>query len=313
VEVELPVGPGSGIHRRVALPQAPRRAHKVLLGGLRAIGAALDRAGRDNITGAASQFAYSAFLATIPFLIVLVSLVGLAGSAGTIRRVLDVFGSGLPDQVNEQLQQALVSATRNSASTALALVLASVAGLYVTSNAIGAILRALEDVNGVQHRSWWRSRLVALGLAALGVVLAVITSFVLVGGPGLIDNLATALSLPDVVRRVSKSLSLWLGLLGILVFTVILYRLGPNAPRMRTRDVLPGALLAVGMWYGATRLFRLYVDSYGSYNRIYGSLVAIVVYLIFLWLTGLVLLVGAEVNAALERRRRRHRWQDGHQ
>jgi membrane protein len=280
----------------------------VLLGGLRAIGAALDRAGRDNITGAASQFAYSAFLATIPFLIVLVSLVGLAGDAGTIRRVLDVFGAGLPDQVNDQLQQSLVSATRNSASTALALVIASVVGLYVTSNAIGAILRALEDVNGVEHRSWWRSRLVALG-----VVLAVVTSFVLVGGPGLIDSLATALSLPDAVRRVSKSLSLWIGLLGILVFTVILYRVGPNAPRMSTRRVLPGALLAVGLWYGATRLFRLYVDSYSSYNRIYGSLVAIVVYLIFLWLTGLVLLVGAEVNAALERRRRRHRWQDGHQ
>ena len=101
-----------------------------------------------------------------------------------------------------------------------------------------------------------------------------------------------------------------IGSAGLLVFTLLLYRYGPNAPRRSVLLDLPGTFFAVGLWLATARLFALYLDNFESYDRVYGSLGTIVVYLLFLFLTGISLLLGAELNQQLieMRRWRRRGW-----
>jgi membrane protein len=283
------------------------RASQATLGVLRRVVGALDRLGRDNVTGAASQFAYSAFLATVPFLAVCVAIVGISGSPDTIRRVIDAFGSSLPEQVAGQLDQALVSATRNTDTTTLVLLGAGLLGLYVTSGAIGALVRCLEDIEGRPHRSWYESRLVNLALAVAAIVLVLATTAALVGGPRLIDAIADSAQLGSDFRDLAKDIIFPIGVSGIVAFTLILYRFGPHGPPPALRHLLPGTVVAVAGWLAASKLFGLYVTRFGRYDKVYGSLGAVIVYLVFLWLTGCMLLIGAEVNEAWAQARMRRR------
>jgi membrane protein len=287
---------------------ATRETHRAAIGLLRRVAAGLDRLGRDNVTGASGQFAYNAFLATVPFLAVCLAIVGIAGSPDTIERVIDSFGASLPPQVADQLNQALVAATRNNNTTALVLVVGGALGLYVTSGAIGALVRCLEDIEGRPHRSWYESRLANLAIAVAAIVLVLVTSAALIGGPRLIDAIADSAQLGSGFRGLAKDIIYPIGVAGIVVFTLILYRFGPSGPRRHVRDTLPGAVVAVAGWVGASQLFNLYVDRFGRYDKVYGSLGAVVVYLIFLYLTGFVLLIGGEVNEAWRQwRLRRHK------
>ncbi len=285
----------------------PSRPSQAVLGALRRGAGALDRLGRDNVTGAASQFAYSAFLATVPFLAVCVAIVGIAGSRDTIARVINSFGSSLPDQVADQLNQALVAATRNTNTTTLVLVLGGALGLYVTSGAIGALVRCLEDIEGRPHRSWYESRLVNLGLALAAIVLVLVTTAALVGGPRLIDAIADSAQLGSGFRDLAKDIIYPIGIAGIVAFTLILYRYGPFGPPRPLHHLWPGTIVAVAGWLAASKLFGLYVSRFGRYDKVYGSLGAVIVYLVFLWLTAVTLLIGAEVNEAWSQARLRRR------
>jgi membrane protein len=283
------------------------RTQQAAVGALRRVADALDRLGRDNVTGASGQFAYNAFLATVPFLAVCLAVVGIAGSPNTIERVIDSFGASLPEQVAEQLNEALVAATRNNNTSALVLVIGGALGLYITSGAIGALVRCLEDIEGRPHRSWYESRLVNLALALAAIVLVLVTSTTLIGGPRLIDAIADSAQLGSGFRGLAKDIIYPIGVVGIAVFTVVLYRFGPSGPRRRLRELVPGAVVAVAGWVGASQLFSLYVERYGRYDKVYGSLGAVVVYLVFLYLTGFVLLIGGEVNEAWRQWRLRRR------
>ena len=90
-----------------------------------------------------------------------------------------------------------------------------------------------------------------------------------------------------------------IGTASLLVFTLAVYHFGPNAPRRRILQDLPGALVGVGLWLGVTRLFALYIENFDSYKTVYGALAGAAIYLIFLFLTCLALLIGAEVNEQL--------------
>jgi membrane protein len=291
----------------VATPERPARGSplgavgRVLTRCGRAIVSALDRAGRDNVTGAASQFAYSAFLATVPFFAVVLSLVGIFGGGDAFEELVDSIGSGLPDDANDQLQRALTSATDDAGRRAALLIIGGAAGLYITAGAIGALIRALDNAYDVPHRSWWESRLVSLALAASACVLVLVTVATLVGGPRLIDTVADAFGLGGDFRSIAKDLVIPVGILGLCAFTLLLYRYGPNTGRRPLWALLPGTVLSVAAWYLATRLFRIYVLRFDSYNAVYGSLAAVAVYLVFLWLSGLSLLLGGEVNGLIYR------------
>jgi membrane protein len=286
-----PAGPGALTHLANA-GRAPFRLIKDVF----------NRVIAHNATGSASQFAYNAVLATVPFLFVLVSAFGIAGSATTYDRLLDTFGNAIPPALQGLLQSSVRSATRNSNNAAIFLAIGVVAAIYVTSNVIGTLMNALDEAYGVPHRPWFRGKLVAIGFAAATSVLVALTTLLLVVGPRLIDAVADYAGLSGTARDLAKESVFPIGVAALVLFTLLLYRFGPNGPRPRLPTILPGALVAVGGWLGMTQAFRAYVDHF-SYGTVYGSLATVVVYLLFLYLTGLILLVGAEVNGELAARR----------
>jgi membrane protein len=253
------------------------------------------------VTSQASLFAYNAFLATIPFLFVLVAITGLVASPATYNRVIASYGNAVPEDLRRLLQSSLRQATHGS-TTLYFLVIGVLGGLYVASNAIGALMTGLDRAYDVPHRPWLRGKIVALGFAAAASVLAAASALAVLAGPRLLEELLRLMGADRDAGRIAARSVGWFALAALVLFVILLNRFGPNV-RFRLTAILPGALVAAAGWVGAIRLFRLYVDNFGSYNKVYGSLGAVVVYLTFLYLTGLVLFIGAEINGELAERR----------
>lgn len=261
----------------------------------------------DDITGVASQFAYNAFLATVPFLFVLVSIVGLVAEPDTFDEFLAADAdNAIPMDLRTVLRSSLRSATANTGQAALFLTVGLVGALYVSANVMGSLVGGLDRVRGVRHRPWARGKLVALVIAIATSFLVVATTLALIGGSRLVEAVAEELfgrGAPNVAGRFLYLI----GMGSLLVFTVAVYHFGPNAPRRRLLAAVPGALVGVAIWLGITRLFALYVENFDAYRTVYGALASAAIYLIFLFLTCVALLIGAEVNEQIYAMRRRRR------
>ena len=262
---------------------------------------------RDDITQVASQFSYNAFLATVPFLFVLVSIIGLVAEPDTFDEFLsDDADNAIPIELRQILRSALRSATNNTGQATLFLVIGLLTALYVSANVMGSLVGGLDRVRGVAHRPWSRGKLVALLIAIATSVLVVATTLALVGGSRLVESVADehfGKGAPNVAGRFLYLI----GTASLLIFTLAVYHFGPNAPRRRVLRDVPGALVGVGLWLGVTRLFALYIENFDSYKTVYGALAGAAIYLIFLFLTCVSLLIGAEVNEQLYAMRQRRK------
>jgi membrane protein len=258
---------------------------------------------RDDINGVASQFAYNAFLATVPFLFVLVSLIGLVAEPDTFDGFLSADAdNAIPLELRDVLRTALAQATANTGQAAAFLALGLIGALYVSANVMGALVGGLDRARGVPHRSWLRGKLVAVALALGTSVLVVVTTLALIGGSRLVDAIAQAIFGRGAPNVASDVLYL-IGASSLLIFTVTCFHLGPNAPRRRFIADVPGAVISVVLWLGASELLALYIENFDSYKTIYGALAGAAIYLIFLFLSCLALLIGAEVNEQMARMR----------
>ncbi|WP_217914945.1 YihY/virulence factor BrkB family protein [Miltoncostaea marina] len=290
--------------RRGGLVAPVRRAGRWLVG---VVAGTTRRSVADDITGVASQFAYNAFLATVPFLFVLVSIVGLVAEPDTFDEFLDdEADNAIPVELRDILRSALGSATANTGQAALFLALGLLGALYVSANVMGSLVGGLDRIRGVPHRPWVRGKLVAAVIAVATSVLVVATTLALIGGSRLVEAVAEELfgkGAPNVAGRVLYMI----GTVGLLIFTVAVYHVGPNAPRRRLLASVPGALVGVGIWLGVTRLFALYIENFDSYKTVYGALAGAAIYLVFLFLSCVALLIGAEVNEQIHAMRRSSR------
>lgn len=267
------------------------------------------RSAIDDITGVASQFAYNAFLATVPFLFILVAVTGLVASPETYEELINDNEGAIPDEVEGLLRTTLATASDNAQEATIFLFVGIAAALYVSANVMGALIGGLDRSRGVRHRSWLFGKVVALGYAAGAGLMVLLTSVALVGGPSLVNWVLQ--SIGAGATDVGTDVVYPIGGVAVLAFTLVLYMYGPNAPRRSVWVELPGAVFATALGLSAARLFALYVDNFDSYNRVYGGLGAIVIYMISLFLTGVIALLGAEVNEQVvvnrERRRIRRR------
>jgi membrane protein len=272
-----------------------------------AAGGTTRRSIRDDITQIASQFSYNAFLATVPFMFVLVSIIGLVAEPDTFDEFLsDDADNAIPIELRQILRSALTSATANTGQAVLFLAIGLLTALYVSANVIGSLVGGLDRARGVPHRPWARGKLTALIIAIATSVLVVATTLALVGGSRLVESVAEELfgrGAPNVAGRFLYLI----GTASLLVFTLAVYHFGPNAPRRRIIHDLPGAVVGVGLWLGVTRLFAIYIENFDSYKTVYGALAGAAIYLIFLFLTCVALLIGAEVNEQMHAMRVRKR------
>ena len=261
------------------------------------------RVARHGQMARASQFAYVAFLASIPFVFVLVSILGIVATPGDYGELINRARGTIPDQLANFLDGLLKSASASTSQSALFLILGLVTGLWLAGNVTGSITDGLDDALQRPHRPWVKGKARALALAAITALVFALTTVMAVLGPAVIrwgfeQVNASAFS--------QLAIQLAVGLVSALIFwayLVMLYRFAPNDDGLRWRGAMLGGLVGVVGWLIVANLFRLYVDHFGSYNRVYGSLGVVVIFLVFLYLTGLTILIGGETSAELHDRR----------
>ena len=258
----------------------------------------------DDCYGHAAGLTYQAVLAVFPGLIALVSLLGVLGQGPqSARTILEIVRRLVPGEAVDILQP-VIEKLASSPSAVLALVLGLLGALWFVSGYILAFGRAMNRIYQVEEgrplaRLYGQTALVTLllGLMAICAVL-----LLLISGP-------VARAVGEVLDLGSSVLFVWgiakwpaLALI-LAVVIAVLYYTAPNVQQPKFRWLSPGALLAIVVWLGGTALFGLYVGSFSNYDATYGSLAGGIVFLVWLWVSNLALLLGAVLDAEIERAR----------
>ena len=257
----------------------------------------------DAITDRAAALTYYGVLSIFPALIALVSVVGLVGQPAT-KPLLENVGAFTPGAARDILESAVNGLTHGRSSAGLLFFVGLAAALWAASGYIAAFMRASNVVWDVEEgRPITKTLPLRIGMTVLAVVLlaasaiaVAVTGGVAEKGGKLLGVGGTAVTVWDVAK--------WpvLVLIASLLFA-LLYYAAPNVRHPSFRAILPGGLVAVLLWIAASGVFAVYVAKFGSYNKTYGSLGAVIVFLVWLWLSNIAILFGAELNAELARER----------
>jgi membrane protein len=258
----------------------------------------------DNLTDWAAALTYYGVLSIFPALIVLVSILGLIGTSAT-QPLLDNLGTFAPGPAKDIFTNAIRGLTESSGAAGLLFFVGLGAALWSASGYIGAFMRAANVIWDVEEgRPVWKTiplrlvvTLVMLILLAISAVLVVVT------GP-LADKVGQLLGVADVAVTIWDIVKWPVLVLLVAVIFAILYYASPNVRHPGFRWITPGSVVAVLLWIIASAGFALYVASFGSYNKTYGALGAVIVFLVWLWISNVAVLLGAEFNAEIERGRR---------
>ncbi len=259
----------------------------------------------DNLTDWAAALTYYAVLAMFPGLIVLVALIGLLGQyPETTNAMLDVVGQVGPASAVDTFRAPIEGVVKSKGGAGALLGFGLLGALWSASGYIGAFIRASNAIYEKEEgRPFWKLRPLQLAVTLVMVILlAVVAIGIVVTGP-----LAQAVG--DVIGLGSAAVTIWsiakwpVLLVIVMSMVAMLYYVAPNVKQPRIRWVSPGGIVAVLIWIVASVGFGFYVANFGSYNATYGSLGGVVIFLMWLWLTNIALLFGAEFDAELERER----------
>ena len=265
---------------------------------------AFKRANEDHITNLAAALAYYAFLAIPSALLIAIGLFGIFASPQDVSTLVDKLGTIMPAQATSLIHDSLTQMTQKSAGGAVLLGLGGLLAVWSLGGAMQNVMWALNAAyKREETRGFVKRRLTAwamLGFALLGFALAF---GLLVLGPVLSTWIGNAIGEPELVKAIWW-VAQWPVLVGglLLSFAGILY-LGPNVEHPNWKFLSIGAVLAIVLWLAASGLFAVYVSKFGSYNKAWGSLSAVVILMTWFWLSGVALLLGAEINAEAERSR----------
>lgn len=258
----------------------------------------------DQCTDLAAALTYYAVLSLFPALVVVVSLLGVFGQGqrttdAVLQIVEDLGPSSAVDTLRAPIQQ-LVEAP----SAGFALAAGIVGALWSASGYIGAFGRAMNRIYEVEEgRPIWKLRPLQLLLTFVGLVAAALVALMLaVSGP-IADAVGNVIGLGEQAQQV-WSIARWpVVLVFVIAAVAVLYHSSPNVRQPKFRWISIGAGVAILVWILASVGFGFYVSNFGSYNKTYGALAGVIVFLLWLWLTNVALLFGAELDAELERGR----------
>jgi len=259
----------------------------------------------DNGTMLASALAYSTFFAIPSVLLVVVGVFTLLVGPETINSLMAHFSQVMPGEAASLLGGSLHRLEQHPASGIAMTIVGFVLALWATTGAMTTYMTALNlAYERKDGRSFVRKRLVAVQLVAVIGVAFLLVAVLLIFGPSLEHLVAShagrASGAVGWIWWIAEWPILIVGLMA--AFATLLYR-GPDVEHPHWRFVSPGAILAVVIWLAASGGFAFYTSNFGSYNKAWGSLAAVIVMLTWLWLAGIALLLGAEVNAEAERSR----------
>jgi membrane protein len=260
----------------------------------------------DGITMTASAVAYSSFFAIPSTLLLALGLFTLVSDEETIRDFMDRLDAFMPAEAAQLLGDSLTRLEEQPSTGILITFLGFALALWASTSAMTTYMRALNTAYGKQDgRSFVRRRLIALGLvAAIGAAVALVV-FLLILGPYAERGVENVLGIDTTLSWAWWIIQWPLLIGGLLVAFAILHYFGPDVEHRAWRFVTPGSVIAALVWLVVSAGFALFTGLFESYNKTWGSLSAVIVTLTWLWLTGLALLFGGEVNAEVERTRSR--------
>lgn len=251
----------------------------------------------DNLTTVAAAMTYYGLLALFPALIAIVSLYGLISDPSQVQSQLDSFASLLPEGAASLVNTQLTEIVSGADSTlGFGFVVSLLATLWTVSSGVGALIKAINlafDTN--ETRNFLKLRLLALGLTVGLIVFVVAAVFTITALPAVLTNLGISTAVVGWVTGLR-----WVGLaLGLILALGLFYRWAPNRDPIRWRLITWGAVAATVFWLVASVGLNFYVANFASYNETYGALGGVIVLLLWMFVSSLIILLGAELDAEL--------------
>ena len=257
----------------------------------------------DNLTDWAAALTYYGILSIFPALLVLVSILGVIGDSAT-QPLIDNLGAVAPGSAQEIFTSAIKNLQKSQGAAGILVIVGLAGALWSASGYVAAFMRASNVIYDVEEgRPIYKTLPVRVILTLVLLVLLAVSAVGVVATGGLAEKIGdligvggTAIDVWDIAK--------WPVLLLVVSFMfALLYWAAPNVKPTGFRWISPGGLLAVLGWVIASAAFAFYVANFGSYNKTYGALGGVIIFLVWLWLSNIVVLLGAEFNAELERGR----------
>ena len=257
----------------------------------------------DKLTVWAAALTYYGILSIFPLLLVLVSLLGLVGQSAT-QPLIDNVGKLAPGPAKDIVTSAIQNLQQSKGAAGILFFVGLAGALWSASGYIAAFMQASNAIWDVEEgRPIWKTIPLRLAITLFTVVLlAVMALAVVLTGP-IAKQVGSVIGLGDTAVTV-WDIAKWPVLIVIVSFLfAFLYWASPNVRHPKFRWVSPGGLVAVLLWIVASAAFAFYVANFASYNKTYGALGGVIIFLVWLWITNVVILLGAEFNAEIERGR----------
>jgi membrane protein len=258
----------------------------------------------DQATDLAAALTYYGVLAVFPALLAFVSILGLFGNANdTTDTLLDLVGGLVPSTTLEAVREPIETIT-SAPAAGLALVIGIGGALWGASGYVGAFARAMNRIYGIQEgRPVWKLRPITLAVTVLAIIAAVSAALLLVVSGPIAENVAGVFGIGDA-GLLFWNIIKWpiLAFLAVLIVAVLYYAT-PNVQQPKFRWMSLGAFVALLVWIVASVGFAFYAANFASYDETYGSIGGVIVFLLWVWISNVALLFGAELDAELERGR----------
>lgn len=274
----------------------------------------LKRAAQQRFPGLAAEMAYNATLSIFPATLAIIAAIGLFGRStrSVFQALVLQLSEVIPQEVLQLVQNFIRTQVYEQPSTQL-FSFSFLAAIWIASSTLGSAMAALDRINKIPRsrtRPFWLAKIVAIGLTLGTFALMIVASVSVLVSGFLVQGVADKSSwLPIDLLRLWQWLSWPLALSVVAIAAAFIYRYGPSRWRWGT-PILPGAILASLLWAGVSSLFSLYVSHYSNYNQLYGALGTVIVLLLWLYLSSLALLLGAQLNIvvgeSMQQSRRRH-------
>ena len=264
----------------------------------------------DDLTDWAAALTYYAVLALFPALIALVSILGIVGPSAT-QPLLDNLAQLAPGPAREIITSAVENLQDSSGAAGIAFAVGLLVALNSASGYIGAFTRASNSIYEVEEgRPVWKLKPAQIGITLVLLLLIVLIGLaVTISGP-IAEQAGNVLGLGDTAVTVWDIAKIPVILAAVTFLLAFLYWAAPNVKQPGFRFISPGGIVALVIFVLASLAFALYVSTFASYNKTYGPMGGVVVFLIWLWLTNVAILFGAELNSELQRSQQRQAGQD---
>jgi membrane protein len=259
----------------------------------------------DGITDIAAMLAYYAFLAIPALMLVSLGLFGLLAGPDTVDSLMNKLDGVVPAEAISLLRDSLNRTIENQSGGLALLLVGLVLAVWTATGAMTGLMRGMNAVyDRKESRGFVKTREVSLVLLVCVVLAAGLVLTLLVLGPVISDAVGSAIGLEDAFGWIWWTAQWPILIVALLALFAAMFWFGPDVEHRRWRYITPGALVAVVLWLIASGGFAVYVALFGSYNKAWGSLAAVIILLTWLWISALAFLFGAEINAEVERRAR---------